>query len=57
MCLNFLAGMVDGMLSGSPLAFMIRNTSQHSSDYNNLRVQFLAHLMRTLQLVCATVTR
>ena len=25
------------MLSGSPLAFMIRNTSQHSSDYNNLR--------------------
>ncbi len=34
---EFLAGMVDGMLSGSPLAFMIRNTSQHSSDYNNLR--------------------
>lgn len=25
------------MLSGSPLAFMIRNTSQHSGDYNNLR--------------------
>lgn len=34
---EFLAGLVDGMLSGSPLAFMIRNTSQHSSDYNNLR--------------------
>ena len=34
---EFFAGMVDGMLSGSPLAFMIRNTSQHSSDYNNLR--------------------
>ena len=34
---EFLAGIVDGMLSGSPLAFMIRNTSQHSSDYNNLR--------------------
>ena len=33
----FLAGLVDDMLSGSPLAFMIRNTSQHSSDYNNLR--------------------
>ena len=24
---EFLAGLVDGMLSGSPLAFMIRNTS------------------------------
>ncbi|WP_251423917.1 chorismate synthase [Veillonella agrestimuris] len=34
---EFLSGLVDGMLSGSPLAFMIRNTSQHSSDYNNLR--------------------
>lgn len=34
---EFLSGIVDGMLSGSPLAFMIRNTSQHSSDYNNLR--------------------
>ena len=34
---EFLSGMVDGMLSGSPLAFMIRNTSQHSGDYNNLR--------------------
>lgn len=34
---EFLAGLVDDMTSGSPLAFMIRNTSQHSSDYNNLR--------------------
>lgn len=34
---EFLAGIVDDMLSGSPLAFQIRNTSQHSSDYNNLR--------------------
>ncbi|WP_282003158.1 chorismate synthase [Veillonella denticariosi] len=34
---EFLSGLVDDMLSGSPLAFMIRNTSQHSSDYNNLR--------------------
>ena len=34
---EFLAGIVDGMLSGSPLAFQIRNTSQHSNDYKNLR--------------------
>lgn len=34
---EFLAGIVDGILSGSPLAFQIRNTSQHSKDYNNLR--------------------
>lgn len=34
---EFLAGIVDNMLSGSPLAFQILNTSQHSSDYNNLR--------------------
>ncbi len=34
---EFLAGLVNDMTSGSPLAFMIRNTSQHSSDYNNLR--------------------
>ena len=33
------------MLSGSPVAFMIRNTSQHSSDYNNFAIS-LAHLMR-----------
>lgn len=34
---EFMAGLVDGMLSGSPLAFQIRNTSQHSNDYKNLR--------------------
>lgn len=34
---EFLSGIVDNMLSGSPLAFHILNTSQHSSDYNNLR--------------------
>lgn len=33
----FLSGIVDGMLSGSPLAFYIANTNQRSADYNNLR--------------------
>lgn len=34
---EFLSGIVDNTLSGSPLAFMIRNTNQHSSDYRNIR--------------------
>ena len=33
----FLSGLVEGQLSGSPLAFYIENTNQHSKDYNNLR--------------------
>ena len=53
---EFLSGMVDGMLSGSPLAFMIRNTSQHSGVTITCAT-FLAHLMRTLRLACAMVTR
>ena len=34
---EFQAGIVEGRLSGSPLAFTIQNTSQRSGDYNNLR--------------------
>ncbi len=34
---NFVAGLVNGKLSGSPLAFVIENTNQRSADYNNLR--------------------
>lgn len=34
---HFLAGLVNGQLSGSPLSFYIENTNQHSKDYNNLR--------------------
>lgn len=34
---EFLAGLVNGKLSGSPLAFVIYNTNQRSGDYNNLR--------------------
>lgn len=34
---HFLSGLVDGKLSGSPLAFYIENTNQHSKDYGNLR--------------------
>lgn len=33
----FMAGLVNGKLSGSPLAFYIENTNQRSGDYNNLR--------------------
>ena len=34
---EFQAGIVQGRLSGSPLAFTIQNTSQQSGDYDNLR--------------------
>ncbi len=34
---TFVAGLVNGKLSGSPLAFTIQNTNQRSADYNNLR--------------------
>lgn len=32
----FLSGMLDGTVLSSPLAIMIKNTSQRSSDYNSL---------------------
>lgn len=34
---QFLSGIVDNTLSGSPLAFQILNTSHHSQDYQNLQ--------------------
>ncbi len=34
---HILCGMVDGILTGAPLSAVIRNTSQHSKDYETLR--------------------
>jgi chorismate synthase len=34
---EFLSGIFEGKSTGVPIGFIIRNTNQHSSDYDNLR--------------------
>ena len=34
---EFLSGLLDGVSTGAPIAFIIRNTDQHSSDYDELK--------------------
>ncbi len=33
---EFLSGLLDGVTTGAPLAFIIRNADQHSHNYNNI---------------------
>lgn len=37
---EFLSGLLDGVSTGAPIAFIIRNTDQHSSDYDELKELF-----------------
>jgi len=37
---EFLSGLLDGVSTGAPIAFIIRNTDQHSSDYDELKDMF-----------------
>lgn len=34
---EFLSGIFEGRTTGAPIGFIIRNTNQHSNDYDNLR--------------------
>lgn len=34
---EFLSGIFEGRTTGAPIGFIIRNTNQHSGDYDNLR--------------------
>jgi len=37
---EFLSGIYEGKATGTPIAFMVRNNDQHSSDYNDLKDVF-----------------
>lgn len=37
---EFLSGIFEGKSTGCPIAFLVRNTNQHSDDYENLRGLF-----------------
>ena len=37
---EFLSGLLEGVSTGAPIAFIIRNVDQHSSDYDELKEMF-----------------
>lgn len=37
---EFLSGLFEGKTTGTPIGFMIRNSNQHTSDYDDLRTVF-----------------
>jgi chorismate synthase len=37
---EFLSGIFEGKSTGCPIGFLVRNTNQHSNDYDNLRELF-----------------
>lgn len=48
---EFLSGIFEGRSTGCPIAFIIRNTQQHSSDYENIKDCFRpSHADYTYQL-------
>ena len=39
-CVELLSGIFEGRTTGAPIGFVVRNTNQHSQDYENLRDVF-----------------
>ena len=38
--IEILSGVFDGITTGCPIGFIVRNTDQHSNDYDNIRYVF-----------------
>lgn len=39
-CVEVLSGLFDGVTTGQPIGFIVRNADQHSGDYDNMRDLF-----------------
>ena len=37
---EILSGLMDGVTTGAPIGFIVRNEDQHSTDYENIRHTF-----------------
>jgi len=37
---ELLSGIFEGLSTGAPIGFIVRNTNQHSNDYDNMRELF-----------------
>ena len=51
---ELLSGVFEDKSTGCPIGFIVRNTNQHSNDYDNMR-QLMPTIPTLRSMVCATI--